>query len=364
MSCSPSYNQKISKDAPTVRPCAIEDFVGEGQHFDFLTALSLAKKNVNVAVTGVTGAGKSTLINTLCGVVLEEKNERPAKEGDDLSLETREVASCVAQKASLSDKVYTITVWDSPGLEDGTGKGVAYIQQLRKQSDGHIDILLYCVDASQSRCVADDMVPGMAVVTRTLGAEVWQHAVVVLTFANLLDKNIKEDAEKGEDTDLTFASRINRWEEKVRSALMKAGVADKTAREIPVEPAGFYDSSPSLPGRDHWLGCLWFQFLVCARDEARLAILINSQHRIRDAEHVTPEELRQQQRDGKREIPIVIDQQLVSRVGAGVDVRREREHVGKGMKIGVGGPLVGFAVNKMMQYCNNSDTPPMYPRHL
>ena len=346
-----SNSKKKSRVVPTVRPCALEDFVstdgGEERHFDFITALRLAKKNINVAITGVTGAGKSTLINTLCGVV--PGDQRPATQGDNLLLETQEVASYVAQKASLLDEVYTVTVWDSPGVKDGTGKGSSYMQQLQKESEDSIDILLYCIDVSQARCVPKDIVSALEVVTRIFGPSVWRHAVIILTFANVLEENIiSEDVEDGDDTNHTFASRINHWEENIRHALMRAGVPDKIAREIPVEPAGYYGSGLSLPGRDHWLGNLWFQFLLSAHDKSRLAILINSQHRIRDAENVTHEELEKQQKEGG-EIPIVVGRQLISKLKAGDSVAADTI-ASKGDKFGfVKKRFVDFAMKKILQ---------------
>ena len=381
--------------AATVHLRALEDLVSpewtRQQRADFEAALPLAKAEVNVAVAGITGSGKSALINALCGARPKEEveydetgkvveSELHAPEGDKLSHETQEVASYEAQKASLAGKVYTITVWDSPGLEDGTGRGYEYMQQLRKQCSGAIDILLYCINVSLMRGIPDDMVPGMAVVTQTLGQDIWRHAIVVLTFANVLEENIKEDlsdAKGGENTEHVYASRIDNWKKKVNVALQSTGVPEEIAKGITVEPAG-HCLEPSLPDRPHWLGYLWLQFLICARDEAKLAILITNQHRIRDAKHLTPTDLLEEPESNACDIPIVVDRDQVRNavmigtgvsmgvasaagacvggVAGGVFLGTLTAGVGVGAGLAVGaavgaviGPLVGMAVNKTLR---------------
>ena len=386
-------NRRRRRGAATaVHPCRVEDLVPpnwtEQQRADFEAAILRAKTKVNVAVTGVTGSGKSALINALCGAVPKEnveydeegkvvESELYAKEGEELSHSTREVACYLAQKASLSDRLYTITVWDSPGLEDGTGNGVAYVQQLQRECGGDIDILLYCVNVSVTKCIVEDMVPGIKVVTETIGPDIWRHTMVVLTFANELEQKIKKASlyeDLGESTDHIFALRLDHWEKKVVEALIKAGVPESVARNVPVEPAGDY-TEPSLPDRPHWLGYLWLQFLSCARDEAKLAIIINNQHRIRDAKHLSPIELLQCQTEA---IPIVLDRDCVGnviKVGVGVGAGMAAltgacvggalggvflgtltAGVGAGVGLAAGaavgsmvGPLVAVAVNKTLQ---------------
>ncbi len=65
-------------------------------------------KSISVFVSGKTGVGKSTLVNALLG-------EKVAKEGDTLDPETSEVKSFTGNIQEID-----VTVWDSPGLQDGT----------------------------------------------------------------------------------------------------------------------------------------------------------------------------------------------------------------------------------------------------
>lgn len=281
------------------------------QTADFEAAIDQSKLEANVVVAGVTGAGKSTLINALCGAVPKdtydpddsEPCDLPAKVGESLdSQPTNLKDGYVAQSTTWEGedgetRTYTIRVWDSQGLEDGTGSGECYLRQLKESCKDQIDVLLYCIDVSKTKGIAADMVPGIKLITDVLGGDVWTHSIVVLTFANTLVENVKEEVGvcgEGEDEESTheirriFLSRIENWQKKVREALVEAGVPDEIARAIPIEPAGRYDSPPHLPDRIHWLGYLWLLFVCHAQDRAKFAILLNNQNRIHSAQCLTP----------------------------------------------------------------------------
>lgn len=280
------------------------------QTADLEAAINRSKLEANVVVAGVTGAGKSSLINALCGAVPKDAYDpedskscdRPAKVGNSLDSEPTNLKDgYVAQSATWEGedgetRTYTIRVWDSQGLEDGTGLEGSYLRRLKESCKDQIDVLLYCIDVSKAKAIAADIVRGMKLITEELGSDVWKHSIVVLTFANILAENIKEEVEESSengDEENThkihhvFLTRIDNWQNKVRQALVEAGVPDEIAHEIPIEPAGC-DTSPHLPDRIHWLGYLWLLFVCYAQDEARFAILLNNRHRIYNARFLTP----------------------------------------------------------------------------
>ena len=382
-------------EAEVPRVCDVESLATElgwtpQQRSEFEAALPLAKTEANVAVAGVTGSGKSTIINALCGAVpretlkLDERREKvlesslPANEGDSLCPETQGVTGYVAQTAGYSGKSYSIKVWDSPGVEDGSGEGEEYMRRLKTECGEDIDMLLYCVDMSINRCVEGDLVRGMTTVTQALGVDAWTHAMVVLTFANILEENIDElsiEQNSGEDKRHIFLSRLNYWQKNVRLALIEAGIAEEIVQRIPIEPAGHY-SNPYLPDRIHWLGYLWLLFLTYAQTEAKLAILITNQHRIKNASLLSPTDLHQLVGSpSPHKTPIVISKKhligastaitmgVASAVGACVGGVAGGLVVGSltlGAGVGVGlaagaaagaviGPLVEMAVNKRLQ---------------
>ena len=372
-------------------PLQLLDNLGwtDQQRAEFDEALQHSKSEVNIVVTGVTGSGKSTIINALCGAVPKEsagvapdgavlESELPAKVGSTLHYETNAVTSYVAQSTSGTEdddcgagRKFVIRVWDSPGLEDGTDNGPAYVSQLKATCGDDIDMLLYCIDVSMTRSIVEEMVPGLAVVTSILGSDVWRHSMIVLTFANTLEENIRGelsvDQKHCKDMRCIFITRINHWQQNVRLALIEAGVPEEIAKTVPIEPAGIYNE-PHLPDRVHWLGYLWLLFISYARDEAKLAIIINNQHRIKNAEHLTPVTLEQ----SHCEPYIIIDKDhltaiktvgVASAVGAcagcvagGVVAGVLSAGLGTGVGLAAGaavgaviGPLVSMAVGKVLQ---------------
>ena len=263
---------------------------------DELPTVRESKSEANILLFGVTGTGKSTLINSLCGAVpqasLSDPNsvELPAKVGHKLKHETLEAGSYEARATDvqLSDddctsKRFAVRVWDTPGFLDGTGKERSYVMQANVRCEDGIDLLLYCINMSKRRCIVDEMVPGMKVVTEILGQEVWKHAVIVLTFANNVKpkRRSESDAEKCQD----FLDRVGHWRIKVRQALVRAGVREGTSQSVPIEPAGHF-LTPHLPDRPHWLGYLWLLVMNHARDSAKVAILLNTQDYICNSQYL------------------------------------------------------------------------------
>ena len=192
----------------------------------------------------------------------------------------------------------TIRVWDSPELQNGAEK-------LRREWGGHIDVLLYCINVSATRCVVSEMVPGIRKVTQALGPAVWRHAIVVLIFANILEKRIIEDPTSDKESDggaeSKYVSFISQWKVNICRALQRAGVD----QQVPLEPAG----SLHLPGQRNWLDDLW-QEIFNAKDK-KVASGVNevtapcqanvAQRRIRGDKPATPADERKPDKPPNKE---------------------------------------------------------------
>lgn len=89
--------------------------------------------SLTIMVIGKTGTGKTSLMNGLLGMRLGE-------EGDTLNPGTTEV-----NKFSAEIEGVAVTVWDTSGLQDGTGKDDEYLQQIKDSGCLHSHLKLYCI---------------------------------------------------------------------------------------------------------------------------------------------------------------------------------------------------------------------------
>ena len=234
---------------------------------------------VSILLTGKGGAGKSTLVNSLIG-------NKVAKEGETLKPETTEVTG---HKQQIRD--VEVTVWDSPGLQDGSTKGDQYLAEIKRKCKG-VDLCVYCISLKQTRFTegCDDII-AMKKLTRVLGKRLWEHAIFVLTFANVVEHTDTEilraeDAEKPQ----LFEAKMELWKNNLTKALVKdIGLDKAVASRINVVPAG-YTTKPALLDRDHWLSPVWFAALYAMNPEAQPAMMKINLHRIVES----PEEIREE----------------------------------------------------------------------
>ena len=228
-----------------------------------------ASNAVSIFITGNTGVGKSTLVNGLVGADV-------AKEGETLDPETAEVTSYVKEINGVK-----VTVWDSPGLQDGTSNEAQYLDDMKKKCKG-MDLCIYCVSLIETR-ITDDCgdIVAMQKLTSVLGKAMWENAIFILTFANVLedmhsDLLLAEDAQKPE----IFKSKLQEWKSVLTEALVKnVGVDEAVVSRIDMVPAG-HPKEPVLLDRDHWLSPVWFTALYAMKPLAQPAMMKINYHRI------------------------------------------------------------------------------------
>ena len=205
-------------------------------------------KSLRIVIFGKTGAGKSSLINTLF-------EEQRAKEGGTLYAETKVVSSYTKMITLTVNDVY-VTLWDTPGFKDPFSDGEETIKNIRDNCGIHdIDLFVYCTRFDQTRLGQDD-VDCIRDITKAFGAGIWKRALFALTFANQAKippssktQNIRE----------YFQSREKEWREGLHQ-LLKMNV---NIREIPI---GKIDSIPvvatgyrdlPLPDGRNWFAHFW-----------------------------------------------------------------------------------------------------------
>ena len=225
-------------------------------------------RSVKIFVTGRTGVGKSSLVNALIG-------KKVAKEGDELDPQTSEVTK---HEAKIKD--VTVTVWDSPGLQDGTVKEEEYLMDMAKNCKG-MHLCVYCVSTLENRFVHGcDDIKAMQKLTHVFGQDMWKHVIFLLTFANVLEDDAEVlEVESAQKPD-TFRRKVAEWETTLRKVLVEEiGLERNIAENVKAVPAG-YEYQPALLDRDYWLSPLWFEALYTMKPVAQPAMIKINVHRI------------------------------------------------------------------------------------
>ena len=220
-----------------------------------LAAVFRNAKSVSILLTGKTGSGKSTLANGILGLKVGDKGA--AKEGEGIrGACTTEVNEYKTKKCNVD-----VTVWDSPGLQDGTGNQDSYVREMKEKCTPR-DLTMYCIDVSAKRFVHGTDNPdvvAMKKLTKSFGVDFWKNAVIVLTFANTLEAlHVKWEFLPSEERATAFQLVIEKWKKQIQDILMyDAKVPKEIVDAIPVIPAGHY-LKRALPDREYWLTTLWF----------------------------------------------------------------------------------------------------------
>lgn len=211
-----------------------------------------AQRELNILITGKTGVGKSRLVNALVG-------RKVAKEG-------REKTPCTTgiNPYDIFLNGIKVVVWDSPGLQDGTGNNKLYLANLKDKLKHGFDIMIYCIRMDDKRFHSDDK---MAVrqLTASFGTDLWKKFVIALTFANKI-----EDPDEGDES-AYFMGDFYFWQKEIDNYLdTELGIESRLRNAIPITPCGNYRKL-RLPSCDHWLADLWSQCNSVMDDSSGLA---------------------------------------------------------------------------------------------
>ena len=254
---------------------------------------------IKFLVTGKTGTGKSSLINGLAG-------KEVATVGDGLDPETIKVKGFPVDILDVK-----VMLYDSPGLQDGLENEVEYLKDMEKTCKG-VDLVLYTIKMIETRLDNSDR-SAMHKLTCAFGAEFWDHAMFVLTFANLVeDPVVKYRNYSDRHQEEFFEKKLNLWKKKLPEVLKDMQskpcsngdtirISPTTANRIPILPAG-YPTQPHLPGHPYWFSKIWEASILLLDTEAQILMLTANQDRIKPPERVSQADFNQ----GLHRQPVVI----------------------------------------------------------
>lgn len=169
-----------------------------------------------------------------------------------------------------------ITVYDTPGLADATGNDEEYLKKM-KEDVSDLDLFLFCTEMNTIRFRTDDL-ETMKKLTMTFGPELWDHAVVVLTFANEVAVSPSSKTKGMSEKDV-FVNRFLGFKKKIKQVLAQLDVPEAAAINVPFVPAG--DSGePTLPDRENWLTAFWVAAFKRINRNAKAAFLLANVDRI------------------------------------------------------------------------------------
>ena len=254
-----------SEDEPPVQIPILE--LNPEDEEDVKEWFEIASKTT-IMVTGETGVGKSTLLNALVGHAVFETG-RSKKQA---------VTTHVTERKCMKGDVEIVAI-DCPGLHDGTNNEAMYLQEMYDKIHAHggINLLLYCKKMTDRRADQKGDADIITKLTDKLGRGIWQHALFVLTFANVYEERMKERHQKQDDITAQFKQKKRQWKMHIEDTLNRCGI-DKDERNIKVCAAGF--KQPELCGKRFWLSDFWASAYKVQDENGALALLRLNQSRI------------------------------------------------------------------------------------
>ena len=252
---------------------------------------------VNIFVAGQTGTGKSTLVNGLVG-------REVSHEGKTLDPGTKRVCEYLCKVDDI-----LVSVWDSPGLQDGYGREDEYLRDIIRRWK-KIDLFVYCI-RMQIRFEGGDDNRDIATMCRlngSLGVNIWKNALIILTFANDIIDMKEEDGLTGTDLEEYFEKKVNEWKEMLHTVLHEeVGIPKEIADSIEVVPAGYYKCLELLPNGECWMSRLWLKALAVCSSRAQPAFIQINEHRFKTLNEIGMKESQHRvQEDFLHDRPLII----------------------------------------------------------
>ena len=160
------------------------------------------RKQITLVTAGRSGAGKSTLI----GNMLQLKGDDAPKSQHHSTSTTTEVK---LYKRSVNG--IEVRIIDTPGFAATDVSEAKIINELQAKSGGKADMLLYCISILPDSKIDEQDEKTIKTLKIAFGSDIWEHAILVLTFANYVICNLKEGTTLSDlvnDFATTFQSKL------------------------------------------------------------------------------------------------------------------------------------------------------------
>ena len=175
-------------------------------------------------ICGLGGVGKSTLINRLLQL---RPDEKWAKEGRKGSATT----SIVSKFERTTERGIKVCLFDTPGFDDVDMSNEEIIAMMENETEKRLDMVFYCISLDGPARVQRSDVQAITIMTQVFSSDIWTKAVIVLTFANELERKVNSEVKYKETTTSV--------REKVQQVLRKnAHVSEEIIGQLPIVTAG------------------------------------------------------------------------------------------------------------------------------